>query len=67
MRTVAAIFPVPDNTVFTVQVKEAMGLQDCQEDVWGLVTKWEFVNADQGRTEFPDGFDERYDALVWQR
>lgn len=67
MRCVMGIFPAPDTTVLTVQVKPRESLQDCQEGIWGAIVKWEFVNADRERTEFPDGCDDRYDELVWHR
>jgi hypothetical protein len=65
--TVAGVFPATDATVLTVQVKPRSALQDCDEGIWGAIVKWEFVNADRERPDLPDGFDERYDMLVWQR
>ena len=67
MRTTVGIFPAPEGTLLTVQVKPRQALQDCQEGIWGAIVKWEFVHADRERTDFPDGYGERYGALVWHR
>lgn len=67
MRTTAGIYAVPEGTLLTVQAKPRASLQDCPEGIWGAIVKWEFVNADRERTEFPEGFDARYDMLVWPR
>lgn len=66
MRSFAAYYPAPSNVLLTVQVKPRTALQDCGEDVWGGLVKWEFVNADEERPEFPAEFRSRYDTLVWQ-
>jgi hypothetical protein len=67
MRSFAAYYPSPQNVLLTVQAKPRRALQDCGEDVWGGLVKWEFVNADEANPEFPAEFTSRYDALVWQR
>lgn len=67
MRTTVGFFPAPEGALLTVQAKPSVALQGCQEGIWGAVVKWEFVNADAERTEYPDGFSARYDTLVWQR
>ena len=67
MRGSVAYFRSPDSALLTVQAKPRSALHDCQDDIWGGIVKWEFVNADKERTEFPVGFDARYDMLVWPR
>ena len=67
MRTMVGFHPAPEGALLTVQAKPRGALHGCQVGVWGAVVKWEFVNADPERTEYPDGFDTRYDTLVWQR
>lgn len=67
MRTVAGVFPAPDNTLLTVQVRPRDTLQGCQPGIWGGISRWEFVNASRERTDFPEGFDNRYDTLLWHR
>jgi hypothetical protein len=67
LRCVAAYYPAPPNVLLTVQAKPIKALQDCEKDVWGGLVKWEFVNADAERHEFPAEFTSRYDELVWQR
>lgn len=67
LRTVAGIYPTPDGALLTVQVRSRAALHDCQEGIWGGITKWEFVNACKERTEYPEGFDNRYGKLVWHR
>lgn len=67
MQTVAGVYPSPDGTLLTVQVRSCTALQECRDGIWGVIAKWEFVNADRERTEYPEGFDERYDELVWHR
>lgn len=67
MRTVCGIHPTPDGTLLTVQVRKGTSLQECAPGIWGVIAKWEFVNADRERTEYPEGFDERYGSLLWHR
>lgn len=67
MATAAGVFPAPDSTVLTVQVKPRLALHDCDESLWGAIVKWEFVDADKERPDFPNRYGTRYDSLVWQR
>lgn len=67
MVTAAGVYASPDSTLLTVQVKPRLALQECDESLWGAIVKWEFVDADQERPDFPQRYDTRYDALVWQR
>lgn len=67
LKCAVAIHPSTEGTVLTVQAKPRQALQGCQEGIWGAIVKWEFVHAARERTDFPDGFDERYEALVWHR
>jgi ISXO2-like transposase domain len=67
MRTVAGVFPVPVGTVFTVHVSQSLTLQGENDGIWGMITKWEFINADGEQNQLPDGYGERYDELLWHR
>lgn len=67
MACVAAIVDCPTNAVFTVHVRSAASLQMGVSDVWGAITKWEFVNADAERPTLPENYTERYGELLWER
>lgn len=67
LATLAGVYAAPDRTVLTVQVKPRTALHDCDESLWGAIVKWEFVDADKERPDFPDRYGTRYDTLVWPR
>lgn len=67
MACMVAIADSPPNTVFTVHVRSSDALQDAVGDVWGAITKWEFVGADAERPTLPKNYRERYGDTLWDR
>ena len=67
MACVVAIADSPSNAVFTVHIRPKASLQGEVGDVWGAITKWEFVGADADRPTLPHKFGERYSDTLWDR
>lgn len=67
MACVAAIKPAPEGVVMTVQVRPSSALQPTNSDVWGTITKWEFVGACAEHPELPSDYNERYNERLWPR
>jgi hypothetical protein len=56
---------VPADTALTVQVKPTNSLQIDGQDIFGLVTRLEFVSGDGGRPVLPKGHSTRYLKRLW--
>lgn len=64
MACVAAVMPAPEGTVMTVLVRPAASLQPVNPEVWGVITKWEFVGACPEHPDLPRDYTERYDEQL---
>lgn len=58
---------VPPMTVLTVQVRPAASLQAVDQGINGIVTRLEFVLADEADPRLPKAFGTRYTRMFWRR
>ena len=65
LTTTVGFFSSPPNTLLTVQVRFNDSLQADDKGISGEIVKWEFVKADESEKNFPTGFGDRYDTLLW--
>lgn len=65
MTCVAAQQETPDDLVFVVYVRLDEPFDDQGERPQGVVTHWEFVDADEGNPNLPSDFGHRYVKRLW--
>jgi hypothetical protein len=65
MACVARGVKVPADTALTVQVKPGKSLQIDGHDIFGMVTRLEFVSGDGGNPILPKGHSTRYLQRLW--
>ena len=56
---------VPDDVVFVVYVRLDEPFKAFASCAKGIVTHWQFVEADAVNRGLPSEFDERYDRQMW--
>lgn len=61
------VVEAPTDTLLTVQVRSSESLQPNCDNVWGTITKWEFIGADTENGKFPRNFETRYNELLWSK